>query len=124
MKSWQVHYANKYPGGYCEASDHSFKVYDGAGKLRVCLTFGGDGQWHDRSEEFGLSDRHDLSPIPKDSRVKKVVDGKIVDDEKAAERKELAKKFLSEDGSKVLSCKELSVAKKFSFDDKQRVESL
>jgi len=118
MKSWKVHYMNKYPGGHCESSECCFKAYDKDGKLRVALEKGGDGGWHDRSEEYGLSCRHDLSPIPKDSRVHKVVDGKIGRDDLGDERESLREEFMKD--GKVLSCEELS-KKGFAFDDKQKV---
>jgi len=118
MKSWHVHYMNKYPGGYCEESGSSFKVYNGEGKLVVAMDKGGDGMWHDKSEEMGLSGRHDLSPIPKDSRVHKVVKGKIGRDDLADEREELRNEF-ERDGV-IPSCEELE-KEGFRFDEKQRV---
>lgn len=118
MKTWKVHYLNKYPGGSVESSDSSFKVYNGKGKLVVALEKGGDGMMHDKSEEYGLEDRHDLSPIPKDSRVHKVVNGKIGRDELADEREDLRAEF--ERDGKILSCEELQ-KEGFSFDEKQRV---
>lgn len=118
MKSWHAHYMNKYLGGYCEESDTSFKVYNGEGKLVVALAKGGDGGWHDKSEEMGLSGKHDLSPIPKDARVHKIVDGKIGRDEEADEREELRNEF-ERDGV-ILSCEELK-KEGYAFDEKQRV---
>lgn len=117
-KSWHVHYQNKYPGGYCEESETSFKVYNGEGKLVVCMSKGGDGMWHDRSEEMGLSGKHDLSPIPKDSRVHKVVGGKIGKDDLADEREELRNEFERE--GRIPSCEELE-KEGYRFDEKQRV---
>lgn len=104
-KSLQVHYMNKYPGGICEANDAGLRAYDADGKLRVCLQKGGDGGLHDVSEEMGLPDRHDLSPIPKDSRVYKVIGGKIARSEEADEREKSSKQY-HRDG-RVPSCEEL-----------------
>lgn len=118
MKSWKVHYLNKYPGGHCESSGSSFKVYDAKGKLQVALEKGGDGMMHDRSEEYGLEGRHDLSPLPKDARVHKVVEGKIGRDDLADEREKSREEFMH--NGKVLSCEELA-KKGFAFDEKQKV---
>lgn len=118
MKSWKVHYLNKYPGGSVESSETSFKVYDGEGKLVIAMEKGGDGGWHDRSEENGLEGRHDLAPIPKDSRVHKVVDGNIGKDDLAEERESLREEFVR--GNKIASCAELK-KEGFDFCDKQRV---
>jgi len=120
MQSWKVHYLNKYPGCSVSQSDSSFDVYSKAGDHLISLRKNGAGQWVDQSEADGLPERHDLSAIPKDSRCYKVVDGKIVKDEQSGEREGLRVKFMQ--GGKVLSCKDLSEAKQFLFDDKQRVE--
>lgn len=118
MKSLVAHYMNKYPGGHCEPSDAGFRAYDANGKLRVVLEKGGDGMMHDISEQYGLEDRHDLAPIPKDSRLFKVRDGKVAKDELHDERMELHKEFV-QDG-KVLSCAELK-EQGYAFCDKQTV---
>jgi len=116
MKSWVVHYKNKYPGGQVQASESALDVYDANGDHCVALRKDGSGQFVDKSEEYGAKHAHDLAPIPKDARVFKMVDGKIVPDEKAAERKELAKAYVSD--GKVQSCKEIGLDK---FDEKQRL---
>jgi len=118
MKSWQVHYLNKYPGGHVECSDSSLKAYNSEGKLCVAIEKGGDGGYHDRSEEYGLEGRHDLAPIPKDARVHKVSGGKISRDEEADEREELAGEFLRD--GRIASCDELK-KEGYQFCDKQRV---
>ncbi len=112
-----VHYMNKW-GGHVESSDSSFRVYDAKGKLVVALEKGGDGQWHDKSEAMGLIGRHDLAPIPKDARVRKMVGGKLAFDEHAEERMKLAGEF--ERGGCIASCDQLK-ADGFEFDEKQRV---
>jgi len=125
MKSLQVHYMNKYPGGYCEANDQGLRAYDADGKLRVCLQKGGDGGMHDVSEEMGLPDRHDLSPLPKDARVHKVVGGKIGKSEEAEDRAEAAKKYVVD--GRVPSCEELEGPKKdtgWKFDKGHEMVSM
>lgn len=117
MRNIAVHYKNKYPGAVVEYSDDRLDVYSGEYHL-VALRKNGAGQWVDKSEEIGCMERHDLSPIPKDARVFKEVDGKISLDEKADERRSLREKFLS--NGKILSCEELS-KKGFQFDEKQRL---
>ena len=117
-KSWIAHYMNIY-GGHCESDDNSFRAYDADGKLRVCVQKGGDGGWHDVSEQMGLADRHDLSPIPKDSRIYKVgKNGCIEKDELHEERAGMRDGF-AKDG-KVLSCEALK-AEGLRFDEKQNV---
>lgn len=102
MKSYAVHYKNKYPGGRVDFSDDRLDAYDSEGGHRVALRLNGAGQWVCRSEEFGCIDRHDLSPIPKDSRAHKLhKDGKIGPSEEHAERVVAAKKFMK--NGKVLS---------------------
>ena len=119
MKSWIVHYKNKYPGCLVQASGDSFDVYKGDEHL-VSVAKNGAGQWTDQSEELGLPERHCLAPIPKDSRVYKIRDGKIALDEKASDRRSLSKKFQDKQG-KVYSCDELKKAGLFEFDSEQKV---
>lgn len=111
MKSYHVHYANKYPGGRCSGSENSFDAYDAEGNHCVALRKDGAGQWSDKSEEFGCKDKHDLSPIPKDARYMKLYpDGKIGKSEEHDERKPNAHKYAKENGGKVPSEKELKDA--------------
>lgn len=121
MKSYAVHYQNKYPGGRVEWSEDKLDAYCSAGQLRVALRKSGAGHWVDRSEEFGAKDRHDLSPIPKNTRVKKLAaDDKICEDEKAAERKPYALKASAHacgGVGKVPSCEELKEAGEEMKDD-------
>lgn len=123
MKSWHVHYMNKYPGGHVESSDSSLRVYDADGKLKVSLVKNGAGQWVCNSEELGLEDKHDLAPIPKDARLYKLCKetGKIIKDDLHDERKAGLTKF-SKGAGKVLSCAEYQAAGDFKFDEKQRIE--
>lgn len=120
MMSYIAHYKNKYPGGSVRASDHALDVYTASGEHAVALRKNGAGQWVDESAQYGCSDAHDLSPIPKDSRVHKIVGGKLGFDEHAEERKDKSKSFLCSKGEKVLSCSELS-KQGFEFDEKQRL---
>lgn len=137
MKSWVVHYKNKYPDSRVVASDNSLDVYLKDGTHAVSIVKNGAGQWADQSAEMGCRDRHDLAPIPKDSRVHKVVEGVIGYrkeastgaeipvmgpvigfDDKAEERKAARQKFMHE--GRVLSCDELK-KHGFLFCDKQNV---
>lgn len=121
MKGWKVHYMNKIPGSRVQMSDSSFDVFDANGEHVVALRKNGAGQWMDVSEEEGLSGRHCLAPIPKDSRVHKINEaGHVSLDEKHEERKKLRMQFLCDKGQKVLSCAELS-KRGWEFDEKQRV---
>ncbi len=104
MLSWVLHLKNKYPGGRVSDSDNAIDCYDASGEHVVALRKNGAGQWQDESEKYGLSDRFCLAPIPKDSRVHKLVDGKIALDDKAAHRMEKRKGLLR--GNKILSEKE------------------
>lgn len=102
-------------------SDSSLDVYSKSGEHVVALRKNGAGQMVCVSEEYGLRDKHCLSPIPKDSRVFKVNESKVSKDEKADEREQLAESFLCPvHGDKVLSCDELK-KHGFGFDEKQRV---
>lgn len=113
MKSYAVHYRNKYPGGMVQLSESALDVYDKNGDHVVALRKDGAGMWVDKSEEFGCKDRHDLSPIPKASRVFKVRDGKIALDEEAEDRiAAVAKGDLLVEGRKVMSEVELAKAQK------------
>ena len=117
MKSWIVHYKNKYPGALVEAGDDRLDVYLGDEHL-IAIRKDGAGMWTDVSAEYGCSEKHDLAPIPRDSRVHKVVDGKVGFDELHEERKSKRAEF--QDGRKVLSMSELK-EKGYEFDDKGRV---
>ena len=106
-----VHLKNKYPEGHVEGDDSRIDAYDAKGVHRVALRMNGAGQLLDKSEEFGLPDRFDLSPIPKESRVWKYKNGKCELDEMHASRRGAAKKLADADG-KVPSIKELEDAEK------------
>lgn len=98
MKSWIVHYQNKYPGGRVHASENSIDVYCSEGNYRVALRKDGNGQWQDVSAEFGASDKHDLAPIPKECRFRKLyADGKIANAEEFEERRPVAEKLAKEE---------------------------
>lgn len=119
MLSYLVHFKNKYPGAQVFSSESAIDVFKD-GEHLVAMRKNGAGQWVCESEKLGASDKFCLAPIPKDSRVYKVVDGKVSLSEEHAERKELGKQFLCEKGIKVLSCKELE-SKGYEFDQKQKV---
>lgn len=135
MKAWVVHYMNKYPDAKVIASDNSLDVHLKDGTHAVSVVKNGAGQWHDQSAEMGCRDRHDLSPIPKDARCRKVVEGKIGvrrsegkeievlgevigHDDQSEERKKLRVQFMID--GRVLSCDELK-SHGFVFCDKQKV---
>lgn len=136
MKSWVVHYKNKYPDAKVMASDNSLDVHLKDGTHAVSVVKNGAGQWVDQSAEMGCRDRHDLAPIPKDSRVHKIVEGKygvrrdssgkemdvlgpvIGFAEEAEERKVKREKFVKD--GRVLSCDELK-AHGFLFCEKQNL---
>lgn len=121
MKSLYVHYKNKYPGGSVRMSEESFDVYSATGEHVVALRKNGAGQMLDVSEELGLRDRHCLAPIPKDSRVYKMREGKVAYDEMAAERASKRGAFICPKiRDKILSCVELEKEHGFKFDEKQR----
>lgn len=116
-----VHYKNKYPLARVEAREDSLDVYSQEGEHLVSVVKNGAGQWADRSEQLGCRDRHDLAPIPKDSRLYKLEGGNLVRDDKFQDRKSLVESFVCEKHQdRVLSCAELS-KKGWDFDEKQRV---
>lgn len=117
MKSWIVHYKNKFPGALVVAGEDYLDVHFGDEHL-IALRKDGSGSWVDMSAEYGCSERHDLAPIPRDARVHKVVDNKVGLDELHEERK--GKLSLYMEGRKVLSMAELK-AKGYEFDEKGRV---
>lgn len=121
MKSLYLHYKNKYPGGQVHSTESSLDVYSASGEHVIAMRRDGSGSMIDQSEAFGLRDRHDLAPIPKESRIHKMVDGKVAFSEESEERKKSAMSFLCPDKKDViLSCDVLSKKHGFKFDDKQR----
>lgn len=119
MKSLLIHYKNKYFKGEVRQGDDYLDVYDAEGRHCVALRKSGAGVMIDQSKELGCEHSHDLSPIPKDARLYKLVDGKLMKDDKFEARLKLVEKFM--DDGKVLSCEELEKAGKFKFDAKQVV---
>lgn len=122
MKSYVLHYKNKYPKGHVVSSENALDVYDKDGNYCVALRKNGAGQWVDCSEAEGAVDKHDLAPIPKDSRLYKEEPGsaKIIKDDKFAEREKKYPKFLDKEGRKIMSCEELKKMG-FEFDEKQQL---
>jgi hypothetical protein len=105
MKSWAVHYKNKYPGARVFASDDACDVYSADGEHLVAVRRAGHGGWVDVSEEMGCRDRHDLAPIPKEARIYKLQkNGCIGLDEKADARKAWSKGI---EGDRVWSLDEI-----------------
>lgn len=113
-----THLKNKYPGAQVFSSENAIDVYKD-GEHLVALRKNGSGQMLCESERLGAKDTFCLAPIPKDSRVHKVIDGKLGLAEEGEERKSLSKKFQDSNG-KVLSCKELE-SKGWEFCSKQKV---
>jgi len=139
MKSYVVHYKNKFPGCSVQDYDGGLDVYLKDGSHAVALRRDGSGQLVDRSAEYGCEYRHDLSPIPRDARVHKCVQGKVGEyklngknhdamsevvgkDELADEREKARAGLLDESGRAVLSIAELK-ARGWEFDEKGNVKS-
>lgn len=99
------HVKSKYVGFLVLPQANGYDVFRKNGEHMVCVR---DGQ--DLSEQLGCAHRHCLSPIPKDARLFKVKDGKIVQDELFEQRLEARKKYVSEDGH-VPSCEEIAAVK-------------
>lgn len=121
MKSYIVHYRNKYPGAKVESSESGLRVYSAEGDLLVALVKDGSGSLKCVSEEQGALERHDLSPIPREARVHKLCKQTscIKLDEESKKRVDERKKFMSDEFgySKVWSCEELE-ERGFKFDEK------
>jgi hypothetical protein len=116
MKSFKVHYMNKYPDAHITMSDDALDVYDADGEHRLAMRKNGAGQWVCVSEEMGASDAHDLSPLPKNARRFKLYsNGNIGKSEEYVERSQVAAKLMIE--NKVLSIKEYEKRGQ-TFDDK------
>lgn len=114
-----VHYKNKYPNGRVDMTENSIDVYCYQGVHRVALRKGGDGLIRDMGAELGAMDKHDMDPIPKNTRMFKLrADGNIGLDEQAAERKVVADKL--EKDFKILSIAEYRKAG-FEVDEKGNV---
>lgn len=121
MKSWVVHYKNKYPGGHVNSSEDSLDVYDNEGSHVVALRKAGGGIWVDKSEELGAIDKHDLSPIPKNARVHKLYEsGKIGLSEEAKVRHQESKSLVV--AGKIHSISEYK-NHGFEVDDKGNVKA-
>jgi hypothetical protein len=123
MDSLYIHYKNKYPNGRVMQTDTSLDVFNSAGEHVVALRKNGAQQMVCVSEAMGLRDKHCLAPIPKDSRVHKLVEGKVSFDDKAEERMKLKDNFLCPEREDViLSCAELTKNHKMVFDEKQKLQ--
>lgn len=82
-----AHYKNKYPKGKIFADETHLDVWDEDGNHAVSLRKDSFGRWVCRSSQHGCLDRHDLAPIPKDSRAWKLyIDGEIRPSEEYDER--------------------------------------
>lgn len=101
MKSLVVHYKNKYPDCMVNSSENSLDVYSVHGAHLVAVRKNGAGQVYDASAELGCVEKHDLSPICKESRVNKLFScGKIdLDEKQGKDRKVLVKADLEKEVS-------------------------
>lgn len=107
FKSLLVHYQNKYPLGQVFQTENSLDVFSG-GRHCVALRKNGAGQIVDKSEEAGCCDRHDLAPLPKECRFRKLYqDGRIGNAEEHAERLPKAVEAAGKNGGRVPSIDEL-----------------
>ncbi len=86
-KSLYAHYRNKYPEGFIQAREGDLDVHLPGGVHAVAIR---DGRCV--SEQIGCRDRHDLSPIPRNTRFMKICKktGLVVKDEKHDERRPVA----------------------------------
>lgn len=119
MKHLVVHYKNKYPDCHVDHSDDKLDVH-GAEGLLVSLRRDGSGMIVDKSAENGASDKHDLSPIPKDARVHKLYESGKMGLSEESEKRKLAVKKLHVDG-KILSINEYKTLG-YEFNDKGEVK--
>lgn len=119
MKSFFIHYKNKYPGGHVDYSHDRLDAFNKDGEHCVALRVNGAGQVYDASQEFGCRDHHDLSPIPKMTRLYKADEkGHVIQVAEYDARLKAMPEFLDTD--RVMSCEELT-AKGYEFDAKQLV---
>ncbi len=91
-KSLKVHYENKYPGGRVQyIGEGSLDVYGADGRHKVALR---DGTCC--SKQLGCDDAHDLAPMPKNARFRKLFkDGTIGNAEEYDERVKVAQDLAS-----------------------------
>ena len=87
MKSFHVHYKNKYPDAQISVTEKSLDVYQD-GKHLVSIGVDIAGNFQDYSKERGCLESHDLCPIPKRTRLVKTckVTGHIIADDLAESR--------------------------------------
>ena len=117
-KSLVVHLKNKYPDCQVYSSESVISVCRGNDEI-LKLQRTAHGAFEDVSEAHGLSEKFDLSPIPKDSRIHKLgKDGKICKDDEHEKRKPIAEAILAKYG-KIPSVEELcKTHKDESYDAK------
>lgn len=109
MKSWAVHYKNKFPGSQVLHSEESLDVFKDGEHLVAVRKIA--GSWMDKSEELGCKFKHDLAPIAKDARIHKLdKDGKIGLDEMHEERKAVSASW--QENGKIESQAEYDARKK------------
>lgn len=121
LKSFLVHYKNKYPAGSVSLRGDALDVHDADGVHRVSLIMGGNGQIIDQGASVGAVDSHDLCPIPKNARAFKMyADGSVKLAEEGHERSKAAQ-AMAVDG-KVLSIEEYK-KQGATFDDKGNLVS-
>ena len=86
-KAYYVHYKNKYPHAQVNISESSLTVTQ-LGEELIRMQKDANGSLKCVSKEFGCKFEHDLSPIAKECRHRKLnADGSIGMDDKFEERK-------------------------------------
>ena len=82
MKTFHVHYKNKYPDAQVVSTEKSLDVFQD-GKHLVSIGKDAAGNFKDYSKEKGCEYGHDLCPLPKRVRIYKAcpISGHIVKDE-------------------------------------------
>lgn len=127
MKSWLIHYTNKYPGGRVDVLQRDIVVFCAQGKKRVQLWKNGVDMWVDVSADHLCLDRHDLAPLPKEARAFKLYgDGSVGKAEEYEERIKVCQALASHPiggPGKVPSVDELSKAAKAKKEPAQSVQA-
>lgn len=112
QKSFVVHYKNKYPTATIDHSDNHLRVISAKGEILVSIKRGGGGVLVDCQNEDFARDPHDLSPLPKNTRVYKLTaDHSFAKDELATEREPVAKRLFETYGKvpSIDECKKLKL---------------
>lgn len=112
QKGFVVHYRNKYPTATINHDDNHLKVVSPKGEVLVSIKRGGGGVILDCQKEDFARDAHDLSPIPRNTRVYKLTGEHTIEKDELAEEREPVSKKLFETYGKIPSiaeCKNLKL---------------